>query len=241
MKYSILFILVALFVVGCAGTPTPAPTVAAPTDIPTAIPQPTVAPTNTELPPTPTTAPTITPPPVTNTPLPTTPAPTATNTRRPVTPKPAATETATAVPFKFAAPQLLEPTTGDTRTAGQDDLVFKWQPVGQLGGNECYLLTVRITNTVNNQYAEQSFIASDLCNDAGQTDKVSFTLRKRAPAPDYAGLFAIASAEVQSGSYVVTWNVSVIQNNGADPNKPQPAQYVPLSPTSETFTFNLRS
>lgn len=227
-------------IAGCATTPTPAPTVA-PTAIPTAIPKPTdVPPTNTALPPTPTTAPTITPLPPTNTPIPTTPAPTATNTRVPVTRQPTATAvpTETNVALKFPAPQLIEPGAGDTRVSGSDDLIFRWHPVAALGTDECYLVTVRITNTVDNEYGEQSFLAQNTCNDGGSAP-VSFTLRKRSPAPDYAGLVAIASAKSPSTSFVVRWFVTVVQNRGADPNKPDPAQFSPISPASEPLEFSL--
>jgi hypothetical protein len=142
------------------------------------------------------------------------------------------------VALKFPAPQLIEPGAGDTRVAGSDDLILRWQPVAALGTDECYLVTVRITNTVDNEYGEQSFLAQNTCNDAGNAP-VTFTLRKRAPAPDYAGLLAIASAKSPSTSFVASWFVTVVQNKGADPDKPDPAQYSPLSPPSETLEFSL--
>jgi hypothetical protein len=148
------------------------------------------------------------------------------------------TPTATTVALKYGAPVLLEPHSGETRINGSDDLVFRWEPVAALGTDECYLVTVRVTNTVNSEYGEQAFLAQNTCNDAG-TGPVTFTLRKRAPAPDYAGLVAIASTKAPSTSFRVTWNVVVVQNRGADPNKPDPAQYTPISPVSETFDFNL--
>ncbi len=239
MKVLTLFFILALLIVGCeATTPTAVPTVP-PTAVPTAIPQPTQAPTNTALPPTPTLAPTNTLPPPTNTPIPASPTATATNTRIPVTrvPTVAATPTATEIALKFPAPQLIEPTAGDTRTTS-NDLVLRWQPVGALGTNECYLVTVRVTNQADGEYGEQSFIAQDTCNDGGDAP-LSFTISKRAPAPDYAGLVAIATAKSPSTNFRVSWNVTVVQNNGADPNQPDPSQFVPLSPTSETFKFDL--
>lgn len=151
-----------------------------------------------------------------------------------------ATVTPTVAALKFPAPVLVEPAAGDSLTAGKDDMIFRWAPVGPLGANECYLVTVRITNLTDNEYGEQSFIASPSCNDAGQTDPLSFTISRRAPAPDYAGLLAIASAKTASGAFRVKWNVTVIQNNGADPNKPDPAQYIPLSPSSAPLEFELR-
>lgn len=224
-----------LGIVGCASTPTPAPTIAVPTAAPTA-PPPTAAPTNTALPPTPTAAPTNTPPLPTNTPIPSSPTATATNTFVPVTREPTVTPTETAVPLKFAAPVLVAPGTGDSITAGRDDIIFSWAPVGALVGNECYLLTLRITNTVTGEYGEQSFVAEPTCNDSGTTDPLTFVVARRAPAPDYAGLIAIAG---DGASYRATWTVTAIQNNGADPNKPDPAQYIPISPTSAPFEFEI--
>lgn len=233
-----LLIVAIIAVVGCASTPTPVPPTIVPTAVPTSVPPPTAAPTNTSLPPTPTTAPTVTPPPATNTPIPTTPAPTATNTRPPVTRQPTAVPTATTVPLKFAAPQLTAPAADSTFRTGKDDLVFTWQPVGALAADECYLVTVRITNTVDNQFAELSYMAQNTCNDSG-TAPVQFSLSKRAPAPDYAGLVAIANTANPATTFHVTWNVMVVQNKGADPNNAVPAKYVPLSPVSDTIQFNL--
>lgn len=235
MKLRLILFFLAFFVVSCETSPTATP-IPPPTAIPTAIPQPTQAPTNTPLPPTPTAAPTNTPLPPTNTPIPRTPTPTATQTRAPVTvqPSPSATATETEVPLKYSAPQLLEPSSGQTRSSSSD-LVFKWQPVASLGTNECYLITVRVTNVTTSEFAEVPFIAENTCNDAGNAP-VTFVLRKRPPAPDFFGLLALAGP---AGTYKVTWNVIVVQNNGADPNRPDPSQYIPLSPVSQTFDFEL--
>lgn len=251
MKQFFFLSALVLMAVGCASTPTPAPT-AAPTQAPTALPQPTTAPTATALPPTPTQAPTNTTVPPTNTPLPTTPAPTATRTRAPVTRLPTVvatvnlsatvTVTATTTPaaLKYPAPELIEPAAGQVRRAGGEDLIFSWRPVASLGTNECYLLTLRVTNTVDNYYAEQSFIASDTCGNPGDTPAVKFTVKRRPPAPDYAGLVEIAASRTPANTFTATWTVTVVQNNGADPNKPDPAQYVPLSPRSAPFEFSLQ-
>ncbi|MCC7164490.1 MAG: hypothetical protein IT331_18500 [Anaerolineae bacterium] len=226
-----------LALAGCDSSPTPTPTAPAPTAAPTSPPSPTAVPTNTPLPPTPTPAPTITLPPPTNTPIPSSPTPTATNTFIPATAAPTATPTETEVPLKFAAPKLVSPATGDSVTAGRDDIIFRWAPVGPLGGNECYLLTLRITNATTGQYGEQSFIAQPTCNDSGTTDPVTFVVARRAPAPDYAGLVAIAG---DGGPYRATWTITAVQNNGADPDKPDPSQYIPISPTSAPFEFEIR-
>ncbi len=237
MRITLILLVLALFVVGCASTPTPEPTLE-PTAVPTVVPQPTQTPTNTPLPPTPTL--TNTPPPPTNTPIPSSPTPTATNTRPPVTAgptEPPATPTETPVPFRFGAPALVEPGSGDLRQTS-DNLEFRWRPVGALGGNECYLLTVRVTNTVDSQYAEQPYLAA--CGDPGNSDVVKFVLNKRPPAPDYAGLVEIATARTPANRFVVTWTLTVVQNNGADPLKPDPALYAPISPTSAPFEFELQ-
>lgn len=240
MKPSFILLVLALFAVGCTSSPTAVPTLA-PTEVPTAVPQPTAEPTNTPLPPTPTSAPSNTPlPPPTNTPIPLSPTPTATRTRPPVTALPTSSPTVapTEVVLKYGAPVLIEPTAGDTRTTS-NDLAFKWRPVAALGTDECYLVTVRITNTVDKQFGEQSFIAQDTCNDAGNAP-VKFTLSKRQSAPDYFGLLAYANRNTPANSFIVTWNVMVVQDKGADPNKPDSTLYVPVSPPSETFTFNLQ-
>lgn len=232
--------LLVLFVVGCASTPTPVPTVE-PTTVPTLVPPPTQAPTNTPLPPTPTPAPPTSTPPPTNTPIPSSPTPTATNTRPPVTAaptQPPATPTETAVPLRFGAPELVEPSAGQIHRAGTEDLVFSWRPVGALGGNECYLLQVRITNNVDEQYAEQSYLAA--CGNPGDNPLVKFTLNRKAPAPDYAGLMEIATAKTPANNFKVTWTATVVQNNGADPLNPDPALYAPLSPTSAPNEFELQ-
>jgi hypothetical protein len=118
---------------------------------------------------------------------------------------------------------------------------FQWAPVGPIAGDECYMVTLCITNQTDGEYGEQSFIASPTCNDSGQTNPLSFVVARRAPAPDYAGLLAIASNKTQAGLYTVTWYVTVIKNNGADPNQPDPAQYTPVSPPSNPNEFELRA
>ncbi len=241
MKLRLFVISLIVLIVGCGTTPTATPTPAA-TAVPT-LPPPTAAPTDTPLPPTPTPEPPTDTPQPTDTPVPTTPAPTATNTRRPVTPRPTATETPltpTQPALMYPAPELVEPRSPASFVAGKDNLVFKWKPVGAIKGEECYLVTVRITNAKTNEYGEQPFIAANTCGDFGNSNLVSFTLPKRGAAPNYKGLMDYADKSGTSDLYHVTWNVVVVQNNGADPNQPQPSQYVVLSPKSETFEFDLR-
>lgn len=230
-------------VVGCATTPTPEPTTV-PTAIPTIIPTPTQAPTRTTLPPTPTPLPvTDTPeatsaPLVTDTPLPTdTPLATATNTRRPATPKPTATFAPTEVPVTFPAPELVEPGVGgkiDTRTAGRDSLVFHWKPVGRLDAGECYQVTVRVTNIVDEKQAEQSYLVQATCNSGGDEPIDEFILHpKKGGPPDYEGLTNYASTGTQTNQYKVTWYVTVVHQDGN--------QTTPISPPSAPAEFTLLS
>lgn len=239
------FILLGLMfaVGGCATTPTPEPTTV-PTAIPTLIPTPTQAPTRTSLPPTPTPLPvTDTPeatntPLVTDTPLPTdTPLATATNTRRPATPKPTETVAPTEVPVSFPAPELVEPGVAgaiDTRTAGKDDLVFRWKPVGRLDAGECYQVTVRITNVVDDEHADQPYLVQDTCNSGGDKPVEQFALlAKKHGQPDYEGLTNIASTGTPTNQYKVTWYVTVVRQDGA--------QTTPISPPSAPAEFTLLS
>lgn len=237
MRYVLLLVLLTLALVGCVATPTPEPTLE-PTAIPTEIPPPTEPPTNTPLPPTPTLEPTVTPLPPTATPiLPTnTPLPTPTHTRRPLTPRPAATATPSPVVFLYNAPELVEPTAGDTRLVGRDDLVFRWNPVGDLGANECYQLTLQVVNLAdpNQNYGEGVYLVSESCNSRAEGKPLQFVVRRRAPAPDYAGLIATADAlaGVPSQEYLGRWRVQVVLQ--------QDGQTIPLSPPSAWAEFKMR-
>ncbi len=236
MKSKLLLVALVFLIAGCASTPTPAPTAVPPTAIPTEIPKPTQAPTNTALPPTPTALPTITPLPPTNTPLPTTPVPTATNTRLPVTRQPTALPTATEVALKFDKPNLIEPKDGDSRVARRDAFIFKWEPVGDLAQNECYILTLRITHLAdpNRNYAEQQYLVDSSCNSAVGSGNLEFTVNGRAPAPNYDGLIDEANGKaggIDSQSYQVTWWVQAVLN--------QDGNLIPLSPPSATGEFTL--
>jgi hypothetical protein len=235
MKRWLTLILLVVAVIGCDRfQPAPTPT---PTAAPISLPTPTVAPTLTPLPPTPTLAPTDTPAP-TNTPAPTD-TPTATVTRTRVrlpqtpTPTPKAAATNTTVALKYSAPQLLEPGAGDTRQAGKDDLVFKWQPVADIGVNECYLVTVRLVNLADpvQHYAQDSFLARDTCNSAVSGGNLKFTLyRPKYAPPNYGGLMFEAEKPTPTNAFSVRWWVTVVQADGT-----------PLSPPSAQFAFTLQS
>lgn len=112
-------------------------------------PPPTDAPPSTSPPPTPAPRPTQPKP----TPLPTnTPPPTDTPTPEP-SPTPAVTDTPTPEPsptsaMKYPAPKLLAPDDG-TQYDGINEIVLKWEPVGELAADEQY--AVRLVYRYNNQ------------------------------------------------------------------------------------------
>jgi hypothetical protein len=235
MKRWLTLMVLAAAIVGCdrfqpARTPTR-------TAAPTSVPAPTETPSLTSLPPTLTLAPTDTPTLTsasapTDTPAPTnTPTATATTPRVRFTPTPEATATTVATAQKYSAPILVGPGAGDTRLDGKDDLLFKWKPVGNLGPNECYLVTVQVINITDpvQRYGQGSFLAQDTCNSAASSGNLQFTLRKRNP-PSYQGLVADASQNVPSSEYKVRWWVTVVIADGT-----------PLSPPSAQFEFTLES
>lgn len=238
LRFTLLLIGLLAVIVSCASTPTPVPTTVPPTAVPTTPPQPTAAPTNTPLPRTPTTAPTITIAPATNTPIPTSPTPTATNTRPPVTAAPPTdviSPTATAVVVKYGAAELLEPKQGDTRRVRKDAFVFRWNPVGDLAANECYLLRLRITHLAdpNRNYGQATYLVESSCNSAVGSGVVEFVVNGRAPAPNYDGLVdeANALAGIDSQEYLVEWDVTVVLNeNGV---------LTPIGETSAVGQFTL--
>ncbi len=231
----VLFALLALVVIGCsqnkpAPTITPGPTTAA--VVQTA----TEESSATALPPTPTEAATAVSattntPALTATSVPTdTPAATPSRTRAPATAKPRATATNAAVALKYNAPVLLEPHAGDTRQASKDDFLFKWQPVANLGANECYQVTVQVINLAdpNHQYGQDSFLAQNTCNSAISQGIMAFSLLKKNP-PSYSGLIARATQlGGPSNQFDVKWWVMVVRSDGT-----------PLSPASEPFDFML--
>ncbi len=243
----ILLVLIALVVVGCGTSPTPVPL---PTQPPQVI---TVVITATPLPAT------ATPPQPSLTPIPTVAitttvvAPTkaavttvVSSSARPVptrTPtKPAASPTATALPIKFGAPSLTRP----IWTENQKDevkfpggaIVFDWQSVGGLGGDECYLLQVN-TEPVNP--GPGIGVASDywLVHCGDQTPKgysVKFVLEspnRVGPQPNYNSLL------LQTSQMWAHWSITVVKNLGqCDPNYTYHCKYAPLSPAGQgTFLF----
>jgi cytoskeletal protein RodZ len=250
MRRWLLMAVLGAVLVGCdrflpTRTPTPLPT---PTGVSTSIPAATEAPSTTPLPPTPTLAPTevstlASAGTATSTETTTeTPLPTATSTRRPFTPRPTATAASTAVALKYAAPVLLEPEEGATRTDGKDDFLFQWKPVADLGPHECYFVTVQVINLAdpNQRYSQDSWIAPDSCNSAVSSGVQQFTLRKRNP-PSYAGMVADASQSTPSSKYQVRWWITVVFDQGPDPQNSGKDLTTPLSPPSAMSEFSLLS
>ena len=80
-------------------------------------------------------------------------------------------------------------------------MLLRWQPVAALGSDECYLVSLRLVNTVDNQEAAKSLIAQDTCNSAGDAP-VSFTVSKKSPAPDFEGLLPNATAKTPVNYFV---------------------------------------
>ncbi len=225
-------VLCVAVLIGCtqpAPTPTPRPTVA-----PTRVAAATEPPTMTPLPPPPTAAVATDTPAPANTAAPTDttmPTATVTRTRAPVTPKPKASPTNTAVALKYPAPELLEPTSKDTRIEGKDDLVFRWKPVADLGKDECYSINVLVINNVDQRYSPFSQIATDTCNSSRSSARLEFVLhRPKYSPPNYANLVADAQKLTQSNTFTVRWSITVVRDDGT-----------PLSPPSAQADFKLNS
>ncbi len=224
-------VLLAIPLVGCS-QPKPSPTPTAPA-APIVVAAATSAPTATSLPPT------LTPSPAaTDTPAPTdTLAPTSTSTAPPTRTRVPATRTPTPLPtntevvIKYSAPQLIEPHAGDSRLEGKDDLVFKWKPVGDLGADECYSISVKVVNNIDQAYGTFTQILNSTCNSPVSGGVLQFTLnRPKYSAPNYRGLIEAAQKVTASNSFTVLWSVTVVLGDGT-----------PLSPPSEQFTFALNS
>ncbi len=231
------FALIALIIVGCGSSTTPTP---APTQVPqvvTVVITTTPAPTAT-LPP-PTLAPTVV---IT----PTTVAVTGT-VAKPIaagTPKPAATKkptvvavvpTATALPLKFGAPSLIEPISEkDERRFPGQALVFKWNQVGSLQANECYLLSV-VVEPINPGPSSRSDAFMMNCGDQPvQSGLTSFTLNQpNQPGPNYSALLPDGS------DFWVNWTITVVKNTNVCVDKFH-CKTLPISPASNKVRFLLR-
>ncbi len=171
-------------------------------------------------------------------------APRATNTPRPVrTATPAsASPTATAVPLKFGEPRLRGPafqpasnlTQRDERHFPGDALIFQWEPMPGLNGDECYMLSVTFQPGQND-----TFLAG--CGNSGlRADVIEFRLNQPSrEGPNYAGLLPNPQ-----GDTTVSWNLTIVKDLGvgSGPNAPDGRRHsvVPLSPRSTTFQFPLK-
>jgi hypothetical protein len=239
-----MFTLIALFIIGCGTSPTPTPLPTQPpqviTVVITATPPPaTATPPQPSITPIPTVAITATVVAPTKAAVVTAvsssarPAPTRTPT------KPAASPTASALPIKFAAPVLTRP----IWTEDQKDevkfpggaIVFDWQSVGGLGGDECYLIQAN-TEPVNP--GPGIGVAADywLVNCGDQTPKgysVKFVLEspnRVGPQPTYSSLL------LQTSQMWAHWSVSVVKNLGqCDPGYTYHCKYAPISPSNKAY------
>ncbi len=244
----LVFALVVSFaLVGCGSAPA-TPTKTAPTAAPVVV---TVVITVTPAPATATSAPTQTLAPTvsvaTATPTPTVKATAAvakaaaTATKKPTTAPVAPTNTAVAL--KYPAPTLLHPIydlglgVRDERHYPGDALIFQWQSVGPLSGNECYLIRVDM-----NPGQGDSFLQCD----AGQATQLGvgalaqFVLyQPNRGGPNYSSLLPTTV-----GDTTVNWYVQLVRDNGKG-NGPSDASGVrhavtPLSPKSNTVMFFLK-
>jgi hypothetical protein len=242
-------LIVLIAVAGCGSAPA-TPTKPVPTTAPQVV---TVVITATNPPPTATTtAPTITPIPtlaLTTTVPVTTPVtakatatrgtPRATATKKPVTPTvAAATTAATAVPLKFAAPTLLEPRwvegQKDERHFPGDALIFKWNSVGGLNGDECYSVRVDMVPVSASVVSRgDSFLVR--CGDQTPKDyAVTFTLNQpHQGGPNYGSLLP------DTQEIWVYWTVTVVKDLGLKAGTQQ-HNTTPLSPASSKAQFLLK-
>lgn len=231
--------LIAALVIGCGSSPTATP---APTQPPQQI---TVIITATPLPPTATPAqPTLTPIPtvaLTTTVSSPTPAAVAQATKPPVTAKPAATRTptkvatpptATALPIKYGAPVLNYPVweSKDEVKFDGSDIIFNWQSIGGLQGDECYLIQVR-TEPVNGGGASRSDYWMVNCSDQTAIGyPVKFTLwSPKRGSPNYD------SVKTGSDQMWAHWSVTVVKNLGQCDASKLKCKYAPVSPSSTNY------
>jgi hypothetical protein len=240
-----LITIIALVIVGCGTSPTATPAPTQPPQVVTVVitatpPPPTATPAQATLTPIPTvaltaTVPTATPTAValkpTNTPG--APKPAATKTATKI----AATATATALPMKFGSPVINKP----VWTENEKDevkfyggaIVFDWQSVGGLNGDECYLVQVR-TEAVNPGPAPQSDYWIVGCGDQTPlAQSVKFTLEspiRVGSAPNYSSLI------LDTSQMWAHWTLSVVKNLGqCDPSYKFHCKYAPISPSSTNY------
>ncbi len=240
-----LALVIPLVIAGCSGN-APTPTRPAPTQVSVV----TVVITPTPQPPTPTSLPTPTEV------LPTAPltvtvptdTPAATSTRPRVTPRATATRkasppaaTPSAVALRYPAPVIIGPVYNanrkDERHYPADALIFTWQSVTPLQGNECYQI-----NVVFSPGGTDTYIQCDpaKATQVGQGLPAQFTLN----SPRQGGLNYGSLLPTTTGDTTVNWNVLVVKDDGAgtgpiDSNGTR-HKTTPLSPKSDTAQFPLK-
>jgi hypothetical protein len=237
--------LVALGLVACGTAPTPTPAATQPpivqTVIITATPQPVTAtplpqPTATAVVPTVAITPTV--PPATTAPTKAAvvatarPAPTRTPT------KPAVAPSATAIPIKYPGVRLVEPNydldkgVKDERHFPADALIFKWQGIPGLGGDECYLVTVSFEPGARDNFLTGCGNVFPDGLDIGKNLAWFKLNRPDQAGPNYSSLLP------QQGEFWAYWSVIVVKNMGTKPDgKPLTA---PLSPDSGRYKFLMK-
>ncbi len=233
-------LLVLVLAAGCgtAATPTPAPTQAAQVI--------TLVVVATSPPPTATIAPSITPLPTANVTETVGAASTPTHTSTPAKPAatkkpaaPAATATPSPIPMKFGAPVLNTPLWNDNQ---KDEvkfpggaIVFNWQAVGGLNGDECYLVQV-MTEPVNpgpGVGTRSDYWVTSCGDQTAPGYSVKFTLespKRVGPAPSYASIL------LNTNQMWAHWSVSVVKNLGeCDPAYKFHCKTAPISPAGQGY------
>jgi hypothetical protein len=143
-----------------------------------------------------------------------TPSPTPTATRQ-VTSTPRPTRRAptptTGAPQQFAAPKLVAPANG-AEFAATDDVLLQWQPVGSLGANAYYVVTLSYLHSGSVWY-----------------DETPWTKETSWLASEHSYLLDL------SDDGVYTWSVRAMRQTGTDGDG-RPTG-MPLSPSSAERTF----
>jgi len=225
---------------GTAPTPTPAPTQPPVqiTVVVTATPPPMTA---TPLPPPPTQVlptqvltPTVASAPATPTRVAAVNTPRPAATRTPT--RPAVAPTATSLPIKFAAPKLLnlnydlDKGVKDERHFPADALVFQWEAITGLGGDECYLVTVSFEPG-----QRDSFLTGCGNSFTKEVPRNPAEFKLNSPnqlGPNYSSLLP------QAGEFWAYWWVTVVKHTGTRPDgKPNT---LPISPDSGKHKFLMK-
>ncbi len=229
--------MLAMLVIGCGTTPTPAPPATQPPQIITVIIT-TTPPPPTATSPLPTNTPVLTPATVES---PTTVAvkPTVVGTPRPVATKkptvPAITPTPSPLPLKYGAPGLIRPIWTDNQ---KDEakypggaIEFIWKAVGGLGQDECYLLQVNtVPTTAGAGSAKGDYWVICEPNERRADYPVRFVLEspnRGGTQPSYASI--LPDTEVWAH-----WSITVVKNLGqCDPGYKYHCKTAPLSPAGK--------